>query len=66
MVKQVSFLSYQQMAETLGVSVYTVRRLVDAGDIRAINVGARRVISSDELSRISTQGVGTPRARNGR
>jgi hypothetical protein len=46
-----------------GVSKYTWRRLADAGLIRTINIGARRLVPREEWDRIRAHGVGTPRAR---
>jgi excisionase family DNA binding protein len=52
-----------EVAQILGVSVFTVRRLIDAGHIRAVNVASRRMVPSSEVDRILLQGVGKPRNR---
>ena len=54
-----------EAAKLLGVSIFTVRRLADAGDIRVVNVGARRLISLAEVNKIMANGAGKPR-RSGR
>ncbi len=53
-------------ARTLGVSVYTIRRLVARGDVAAVNVGARRLIPASEVDRIIQRGVGRARPTKGR
>jgi excisionase family DNA binding protein len=50
-------------ARTLGVSTYTIRRLVAAGDLRAVHVGARVLIPVAEIERTVAGGVGTRRSR---
>ena len=50
-------------AEALGVSIYTVRRLVDAGALKSVNVGSRILISSVEVERALREGVGDRRKR---
>jgi excisionase family DNA binding protein len=55
--------SVQEVAQILGVSVFTVRRLIDGGHIRAVNVASRRMVPSSEVDRILLQGVGKPRNR---
>jgi excisionase family DNA binding protein len=44
-------------AQVLGVSVFTVRRLIAAELIKAVRVGARVLIADTELERIAAQGV---------
>jgi excisionase family DNA binding protein len=44
-------------AEALGVSPYTIRRLVAAGQIQAVNIGARRLIPEAEIERVAAHGV---------
>jgi excisionase family DNA binding protein len=50
-----------EAARMLGVSVYTVRRLVARGEVAAVNVGARRLIPASEIERIVQRGVGQAR-----
>jgi excisionase family DNA binding protein len=42
-------LSYKFAAERLGISARTLRRLVDAGELRPIRIGALCRFSPDEL-----------------
>jgi excisionase family DNA binding protein len=49
--------SIQQAANTWGVSVYTVRRLAAAGQVRTVRVGRRRLVSEVEIERIVATGV---------
>jgi excisionase family DNA binding protein len=57
----VSLRSISSSAECLGVSVFTVRRLIAGGDIKAVNIGARLMIPDSELDRVVSQGVGRRR-----
>jgi excisionase family DNA binding protein len=52
-----------EAAKLLGVSVFTVRRLADLGDIRVVNVGARRLVALSEVERVALHGAGKPRPR---
>ena len=45
------------------ISVFSLRRHIDAGDIKAVYVGGRVFIPVSELERIEQFGVGKPRAR---
>jgi excisionase family DNA binding protein len=56
-----NMLSIAEAAKVLGVSPYTIRRLIDSGDIRAVNVGARVVIASNEIERVILHGAGQAR-----
>ena len=53
-------------ARLFGVSPFTVRRLIAAGEIRAVNVGARRLIPATEVERVILHGAGKPRMRRHR
>ena len=55
--------SIKHAADTWGVSVYTARRLANAGLVRTVNVGRRRLVSEDEIARIATTGVPSPATR---
>ena len=55
------FLGLQDTADRWGISMYGVRRQVEAGAIRAINVGARILIPIAEIERIEREGVGNRR-----
>lgn len=50
--------SIQFSADALGVSHYTIRRLIDAGEIQAVHIGARRLVPEDEIERVASQGTG--------
>ena len=52
-----------EVAQLLGVSHFTIRRLIDRGHIRAINIGTRWLIPASEVERITTEGAGIPRKR---
>jgi excisionase family DNA binding protein len=52
-----------EVAKLLSVSPYTLRRLIKAGQVRSVNVGARVLITSAELDRVMTHGAGTPRPK---
>lgn len=54
-------IALSEAARILGVSVYTVRRLVARGDVIAVNVGARRLVRTSEIARIVQRGVGKAR-----
>jgi hypothetical protein len=56
-----SLFGFKEVATRWGVSQFTVRRLVLSGAIRSINIGARRVISIEEIRRIEQAGVGQSR-----
>jgi excisionase family DNA binding protein len=58
--------SFNEVAAQWGVSLWTVRRLVDRGELRAINIGALQRIPRSEVERAELHGVGTPRARKRR
>jgi excisionase family DNA binding protein len=66
MSKLIYLRSLREAAEALGVSIFTLRRLIDQGAIKAINVSARRLVSASEIERVATQGAGTPRVRKSR
>lgn len=55
--------SLKEAANSLGISVFTLRRLVDRGAITSVTIGARRLISAEELQRVAIQGAGVPRPR---
>ena len=52
-----------QCAARWGVSKDTVRRAADAGYIKTIYLGGRRLIPLSEVRRIEAEGFGTPRNR---
>jgi excisionase family DNA binding protein len=50
----------------LGCSYFTVRRRVEAGDIKSVNIGARRLIHLDEILRVEAEGAGKLKPANNR
>jgi excisionase family DNA binding protein len=46
-----------KVADALGVSVYTIRRLVAANRIPAVRIGARIMVCSDTVARIQREGT---------
>jgi excisionase family DNA binding protein len=58
-----SLASISETAKTLGVSTFTIRRLIVAGDLKAVHVGARIMIPTTEVDRVIAYGVGRPRPR---
>ena len=55
--------SLQEFAVNLAVSPLSVYRLAEAGKIKTIYIGARRVVPPDEVRRILREGVPQPRPR---
>lgn len=55
-------IAMSEAARMLGVSVYTIRRLVARGEVIAVNVGARRLVRGTEIDRIVERGVGKARS----
>ncbi len=52
-----------EVAKLFGVSHFTIRRLIDGGHIRAVNIGTRWLIPNAEIERVIAQGAGIPRRR---
>jgi excisionase family DNA binding protein len=61
-VERTSF-SFNEVAQQWGVSLWTIRRLVERGDLKAVNIGALQRIPRSEVERAELHGVGTPRSR---
>ncbi len=57
--------SIEDAAERLGVSRFTVRRLVYGSELKSVNVNSRRMIPRQELERVEQFGIGKPRQRKG-
>ena len=53
--------SFNDVALRWGCSAFTVRRRVDDGSIKSVNVGARRMINLDEILRVEAGGAGKPK-----
>ena len=60
------YFSFGELAEQWGVSLWTIRRLVARGELKAINIGVLQRIPCSEVERAEQCGVGTPRARKAR
>jgi excisionase family DNA binding protein len=46
----------KESSERLGVSIFTVRRLIKAGSVKAVYVARRILIPESEILRICSQG----------
>ena len=57
--------SVRETAERWSVSPFTVRRLIDSGELRSVTIGARRLLPVSEIERCEAQGAGTARKRKG-
>jgi excisionase family DNA binding protein len=57
--------SFSEVAQQWGVSLWTIRRLVERGELKAVNIGALQRIPRTEVERAEQFGVGTPRTREG-
>lgn len=55
-----------EVAKLFGVSHFTIRRLIDAGHIHAVNIGTRWLIPNAEVERVLASGAGIPRRRKHR
>ncbi len=61
MTSGVSLKTLTEAGEILGVSYFTVRRLVLAGHLSSVNIGARIMVSEAEIFRVASQGTGPRR-----
>jgi excisionase family DNA binding protein len=52
-----------ETAQRFGISKDSLRRASDAGEIRTVTLGGRRLIPLAEIERIERDGFGTPRKR---
>ena len=50
-------LNIQEIADLLGVSIYTIRRYVRKGEISAVRVTTRLMFSAEEVARIQSSGI---------
>jgi excisionase family DNA binding protein len=57
-------LSIDRLAERWDLSKYSVRRLIVQGELKSVNIGARRLVPLTEVERAEQFGVGTPRKVN--
>jgi excisionase family DNA binding protein len=58
MAEQDRLESIEETSRRLAVSSFTVRRLVKAGQVRAVRVGKRLLIPGSEIERIIASGCG--------
>ncbi len=52
-----------QVGTALGVSIYTVRRFIAAGSLKAVRIGGRVMVSRAEVERAQTEGLCKPERR---
>ncbi|HEX3323377.1 MAG TPA: helix-turn-helix domain-containing protein [Terriglobales bacterium] len=52
-----------ETAQRFGISKDSLRRASDAGEIRTVTLGGRRLVPLAEIERIERDGFGTPRKR---
>jgi excisionase family DNA binding protein len=57
--------SVSETSERLAVSSFTLRRLIKAGQVRAVRVGKRVLIPGSEIERIIASGCGKHAATRG-
>ena len=50
-----------EAADRWGISPWTVRRLIDSGELRSVTIGARRLLPLAEVQRAEQFGVGKSR-----
>ena len=58
-----NILSIEESAHRLGVSHWTIRRLVGAGQLKTVNIGTRVMVLRTAIERCEKYGVGKPRER---
>ena len=52
---------FAEIGKRWGVSPWTVRRAVERGELKAVNIGARRLIALAEIQRAEQFGIGRTR-----
>ena len=50
-------LTLDKVTEALGYSIYSVRRYIANGNIKAVNIGSRVMVSTEEVERIQRVGL---------
>ena len=50
-------LTLDKVTEALGCSIYSVRRYIANGSIKAVNIGSRVMVSTEEVERIQRVGL---------
>ena len=53
--------SIDRLAERWDLSKWSVRRLINRGELKSVTIGARRMVPLSEVERAEQFGVGTPR-----
>jgi hypothetical protein len=61
--QELQMFSYQALERRWGVSVYTVRRLVEKGELRSVGIAGRVLIPIEEVLRAERYGVGQRKNR---
>ena len=56
-----SLFAIRELAERWGISPYTVRRLIDKGELHSVTIGARRLVPLAEVTRAEQFGLGVSR-----
>jgi excisionase family DNA binding protein len=56
-----SLFGIAEVAARLGVSPFTIRRLINSGKLHSVTVGTRRLVPLDQILLAEQGGVGTPR-----
>ena len=62
--EQKTLFGFHEVARRWGVNPWTIRRLVDNGQLVSVNIGARRMIPLSEVERAEKVGAG-PRKGKG-
>jgi excisionase family DNA binding protein len=58
-------LSVNETSRVLGVSTFTIRRLVKRGELHSVRVGKRLLLPETEVARVMAEGCEEPRAIQG-
>jgi excisionase family DNA binding protein len=58
---QKNLYSVEETSERLGVSIFTIRRLIRSGNLKSRNISARIMVPRTEIERAEQFGVGKPR-----
>lgn len=61
--KQQLFFSVQDLGRRWGISPFTIRRLIDAAQLKSVRFGARWFVPLDEVTRAEREGAGAPPRR---
>lgn len=54
----VLLVSVEEAARCLGISTFTIRRLIKSGALAGVHVGRRLMIARAEIERVVTEGCG--------